>query len=83
MCDRAHVIHVIFTVEETCLSIRGYATSDQRRGGGQCIIGSDRVSSIPLDHVIINLSLETQKYLSMINHEINAFLSLGEELVSE
>lgn len=40
-------------------------------------MGSDRVSSITLEHIIINLATETQKYLSVINHEINAFLSLG------
>lgn len=71
-CLQCHV----FTEEETYLSSRRCTTSDQRRGGRWCIIGSNKLSSIPLYHIIINLSLERQKYLSMLNHEINAFLSL-------
>lgn len=36
-----------------------------------------RMSSIALHHIIIHLSSQTQKYLPVMNRQINAFLSLG------
>lgn len=36
-----------------------------------------RTPSIALHHIIIHLSCQTQKYLPVMNRQINAFLSLG------
>lgn len=81
MCETWSLVQVVQSYSSRC--------SDTLTEGGGTYLRSEETGvtnvssaatgtpSIALHHIIINLSRQTQKYLPVMNRQINAFLSLG------
>lgn len=61
----------------TCRQKRGTYLRSEETGVTDVSSAVTGTPSIALHHIIINLSRQTQKYLPVMNRQINVFLSLG------